>query len=479
MGFLVVQRLDGSGVPQSQQGWWSTLLIPFLGFLAWWYFVQSFFLRNQDERSQVDDVMQKASVGDLTGTMSSSTSDSLGSFGRHLETVLKRMSEMVANIRSAAVQLGDTGKKLVDDTKLLSDKAQTQGDHLKQTALHVRKVSETVSRNAEASQEISLMTESLHKEASGAGDLMKKTVDNMGPLQATSARMNDIVGTIDSLAFQTNLLALNAAVEAARAGEQGRGFAVVAAEVRRLAKRSQEASAEVRSLIAESSQRVGATVVDIEGVSEMMASLISGIHEIAINVSVMAEGSANQSAALEEVVQAVGDLDTLTHENAVLVARAAGNSDRMISQASVLEISVSHIHLRQGSADEARQLVFDAMVHIGSVGLQQAIADFHKPDGSFLYKDLYIFIFNRDGVYQVCGADQSRVGVSLRDINGTDGDKLVRDAWEICDSDGGGWVGYSITNPGTGTVQDKVSYVVPVDQNRLIGCGCYINQGWS
>ncbi len=483
--FLTVLHLMGLSDPPkgtaqgaSSAEFWLTLAVALIGVMLWGYGVLSFFKSNRLDREHIDRVMQQATTGDLTGTAGLLGIDSMGNFGKQFELVTTRMSEMVANIRSAAVQLGDTGKKLVDDTRSLADRAQAQGENLTQTAMHVRRVSETVSRNADASQEISTMTDLLHKEASGAGEEMKLTVSSLGPLQATSGRMNEIVGTIDSIAFQTNLLALNAAVEAARAGEQGRGFAVVAAEVRRLAKSSQVAAGEVRELIRESSERVGNTVAQIERINKVMESLVTGIGEIATNVNVMAEGSAGQSSALQDVVNAVGDLDVLTQENAALVVRASANSDEMTAQASGLEISVSHIQLRQGSADEARQMVFDAMVEIGRSGLRDAIDVFHDTKSRFNWKDLYVFVLDRQGAYVACGSNRSRVGTRLDDLLGDVGAKLTVDAWEVCDRDGGGWVTYSIDNPVTKEVQTKLSYVVPIDPERLIGCGCYVNAQW-
>ncbi|MDP2000343.1 MAG: methyl-accepting chemotaxis protein [Rhodoferax sp.] len=454
-----------------------TVAIAVLGLLLWWYLLLSFFYTSRHDRAQTDAAIEQAAQGDLTG-LADSGIDSLGNFGRHMDTMMTKMSAIVANIRTAAVLLGDTGKKLVDDTLALSERANTQGEHLQQTSLHVKRVSETVARNASASQEISMMTASLHKEADSAGQLMTQAMQGMGPLQVTSGRMTDIIGTIDGIAFQTNLLALNAAVEAARAGEQGRGFAVVAAEVRGLAKRSQTAAAEVRVLIADSSARVGTTVSEIRQVNEMMESLISGIGEIAINVNVMAEGSAAQSAALDEVVSAVGDLDLLTQENTGLIANASGNSDRMIAQASALEISVGDIQLRQGTADQARQMVFDAMIHLSKFGLERAAADFQNAQGAFIHRDLYVFVFNRAGYYVVHGAAPQKDGTPLRAIEGLDADKLVSDAFAVCDEAQGGWVTYAITNPLTGVVQAKISYVKPLDEDRLIGCGCYLNADW-
>jgi methyl-accepting chemotaxis protein len=445
--------------------------------LLWWYLQFCFFKITRQERDRTEKAIRAASEGDLAYN-SHSDVKTLGNFGHHFETMIINMSAIVANIRTAAVLLGDTGKKLVDDTRSLAERAATQGEHLQQTSLHVKHVSETVARNAAAAHEVSMMTSSLHTEADTAGGMMKEAVKSMDPLETTSRRMSEIIGVIDGIAFQTNLLALNAAVEAARAGEQGRGFAVVAAEVRNLAKRSQSAAAEIRTLIAESSTRVGETVVGIRQINATMESLISGIAEIAMNVNVMAEGSASQSAALEEVVHAVGDLDVLTHENSALVERASLNSDRMIAQASALEISVGDIRLRQGTADQARQMVFDAIVNLRTQGMERASADFHDKNGPFIDRDLYIFIFDRNGRYVVHGALPEKDGTPLRAITGLDADQLVADAWSVCDQDQGGWVTYSITNPLTGEIQGKSSYVMPLDDQRLIGCGCYINAQW-
>ena len=469
---LFLTHLMGNGL----YGPWAIGLI-LAAVLLWWYFQLCFFKITRGERDRTERAMRAVSDGDLTGSVGSGAR-TLGNFGRHFETMIGHMSAIVANIRTAAVLLGDTGKKLVDDTRSLAERAAAQGQHLQQTSLHVKHVSETVARNASAAHEVSMMTTSLHNEANSAGTMMHEAVKSMVPLEATSKRMSEIIGVIDGIAFQTNLLALNAAVEAARAGEQGRGFAVVAAEVRNLAKRSQSAAAEIRSLIAESSARVGETVEGIRKINETMESLISGIGEIAMNVNVMAEGSASQSAALEEVVHAVGDLDVLTHENTELVDRASFNSDRMIAQASTLEISVGDIRLRQGTADQARQMVFDAMVHIRSQSFERAVADFHDKKGPFIDRDLYVFIFDRAGRYVVHGAMPEKDGTPLSAVGGLDADALVADAWDLCDREQGGWVNYTITNPVTGAVQGKSSYVMPLDQNRLIGCGCYLNSQW-
>lgn len=418
---------------------------------------------------------QLAKDGDLSTRVKYNGSDNWGEVGRALEQMLDSLSEMVGLVREAGAALGESGRGLVQDTQALSERAQTQGESLKHTALHVRKVSDTVARNADAAQEVSMMTSSVHKEAETADQLMQQAVRSMGPLQATSARMNEIIGTIDGIAFQTNLLALNAAVEAARAGEQGRGFAVVAAEVRALAKRSQVAAAEVRGLIAESSSRVDTTVSEISQVNALMDSLVSGIREIALNINVMAEGSAAQSTALTEVVNAVGNLDTLTQENATLIEHASSKSDALINQTLDLDSAVGFIRLRNGTYAEAQQMVIDGTLHVSAVGLERAAADFHDPAGPFIDRDLYLFAFDRAGEYMVFGADPSRIGTNVKNTPGLDGGELLRQCWEAADG-GGGLVEYAYTNFLTGVLRNKVSYVVRISDDICLGCGSYVTR---
>jgi hypothetical protein len=284
--------------------------------------------------------------------------------------------------------------------------------------------------------------------------------------------MSEIIGTIDSIAFQTNILALNAAVEAARAGEQGRGFAVVASEVRSLAGRSQKAAAEVRTLIVASSTQVTRTVEEIQKTGELMTSLVSGIREVAMNVDSMADGSAKQSIALQEVVQAVGDLDRVTIENSALVERTSHRSARLMQRSRQLEEAVSYIQLRQGTADEAMKMVERAYSHLNAVGTHQAFKDFHDPAGEFLDRDLYIFVLDRQGNYVVLGADSSREGQYVGDTPGVDAEQLIEDAWDRAEK-GGGWVEYNIQNMVTGDVRGKSSFVLKIDDDHLIGCGAY------
>jgi methyl-accepting chemotaxis protein len=442
------------------------------GFLVLFYLMLGFFVATLRSIRVLHYALIDGTSGNLATKVEMPGSDELAEISREFEKMLEVLSALVADVRSASAMVTHTGAQLVEDGHMLSQRTQSQAISLQEATTNVGKVSDTVGRNSEAAQEVSMMTNSLHSEAGNASGLMAQTVDGMVALQTTSSRMTEIIGTIDSIAFQTNLLALNAAVEAARAGDQGKGFAVVAAEVRALARRSQSAASEVRALIAESNASVGDTVKQIQNVSQLMGSLVTGISEIAQNVETMAEGSVKQSIALAEVVQTVGDLDKVTIENSGLVDRTSHRSSRLMQRSRQLEEAVTYIKLRQGTTDEAMALATKAHALIQRVGFDQAFATLHDKASEFVDRDLYVFVFDREGVYRVMGADVNRVGTTLFDALGVDAQQLLDDAWDRC-AQGGGWVEYDIINIASGDVRSKASYVLPLDNERLVGCGAY------
>jgi methyl-accepting chemotaxis protein len=436
------------------------------------YALMSFALATQESLEQLQHVMERATEGNLGERVATTGRDELAELGTKFEGMLTSISEMVADVRSASAMVTHVGEQLVEDGHALSTRTQSQSASLEEATTNVSAVSDTVARNSESAHEVSLMTKSLQGEAEHASGLMDGTVHGVASLQETSSKMAEIIGTIDGIAFQTNILALNAAVEAARAGEQGRGFAVVASEVRSLAGRTQSAAAEVRKLIAESSERVAETVDEIRKTGALMSSLVGGIREVASNVETMADGSAKQSIALQEVVRAVGDLDKSTVENSALVDRTAHRSSRLMQRSGQLEQAVSHIKLRQGSADEAMAMVRKAYELFRQVGYDQAFRDFHDKAGPYVDRDLYIFILDREGVYKMMGADRDKVGTRVSDVPGVNAAQLLADAWARAEK-GGGWIEYNITSPTSGEVRGKSSFVLPIDADRLIGCGAY------
>jgi len=182
--------------------------------------------------------------------------------------------------------------------------------------------------------------------AARGGEVFKQVVGTMNDISDSSKRIADIIGVIDGIAFQTNILALNAAVEAARAGEQGRGFAVVAAEVRTLAQRSAAAAKEIKTLISDSVGKVeqGGNLVDRAG--STMMEVVDGIRRVTALMGEIAAASQEQTAGIEQVNQAIVQMEHVTQQNAALVEEASASAQAMREQAGKLVDAVGAFKLQ-------------------------------------------------------------------------------------------------------------------------------------
>src|SRR5690606_17234898 len=132
----------------------------------------------------------------------------------------------------------------------------------------------------------------------------------------SARKITDIIGVIDGIAFQTNILALNAAVEAARAGEEGRGFAVVAGEVRNLAQRSAAAAKEIKILIADSVGQVETGSRLVEQAGATMTEVVESVKRVTAIMSEIMAASQEQSAGIEQINEAITQMDHVTQQNA-------------------------------------------------------------------------------------------------------------------------------------------------------------------
>jgi methyl-accepting chemotaxis protein len=168
----------------------------------------------------------------------------------------------------------------------------------------------------------------------------------MDQIHEASGKIVDIISVIDGIAFQTNILALNAAVEAARAGEQGRGFAVVAGEVRSLAQRSAAAAKEIKTLIDDSSEKVGTGSRLVQEAGSTMGDIVDSVRRVTDILNEITSASQEQSAGIEQVNEAITQMDAVTQQNAALVEEAAAASQSMQDQAARLSAAVAVFKLR-------------------------------------------------------------------------------------------------------------------------------------
>ena len=416
-------------------------------------------------------------AGDFATRIRLRGTDELSVVGQSLDAMTGRLSEMVSDIRSNSSIVAQAGSRLAEDTKALSERTEAQASSLEQTAASVQELSGAVQKSAQGSEAAAGMAAQVRRIAEEGGLAIQSAVASMHDIQASSKRVSDIVGVIEGIAFQTNILALNAAVEAARAGEQGRSFAVVASEVRSLAQRSSSSAREIKALIGASSEHVETGVVQIAGASRTFEEIVSGIREVAQSVQTIHTSTTEQSSGLAQIAQAVQHIDEITQRNAQMVESAFHSSTQLSERAARLAAAVASFRLRQGSADEALALVRKGVALCAAQG-RGGLDSITSAASGLADRDMYVFAFDRQGIYRAFAGKPERVGTAVRDNPGVDGDKLVRDAFEQA-ARGGGWVDYDFANPQTGAVDLKTSYVEPVGDDLVVGCGVYKSRGSS
>ncbi|MFY9510698.1 MAG: methyl-accepting chemotaxis protein, partial [Rubrivivax sp.] len=467
----LVQALDGR-LAASRQQLWIELGATLVGVLLLAYFSLAFYISFMGGVRRLSRGMGQVADGDLAQHFDIEGRDEVADIGRVVERMADRLSTMVAEIRSSAVRVSSTGEKLASGGLALAQRTEEQATSLRQFVATVQQMSGAVAANAAEVQQLDTLTASLHSRAEQGNSAMAETVASLSDLENGSKRVGEIIGVIDGIAFQTNILALNAAVEAARAGEAGRGFAVVASEVRQLAQRSAAAAGEIRQLITRSREQVEGTVNRVQATGSTLRSVVDGVRQVSERLREIAAASQQQSQGLEEMAAAVGNLDEITRQNAVMVEDSQSSSQALVGRAAALADAVGSIRLRQGSADEAQALVQRAQQLIAGQGRGAAEAALHSAEQGFVDRDLYIFLIDREGHYRLHGAKPAMEGKRVHEVPGIDGERFVRDAWAAA-ATGGGWIEYSIVHPVSGLVLPKASWIEALDHNLIIGCGIY------
>ena len=223
----------------------------------------------------------------------------------------------------------------------LSARTEQAAASLEQTAASMEQMSSSVRSNSEAASRAAGLAVVAMAAADSGGSAVLQMTATMDEITASSRKIADIVGLIDSIAFQTNILALNAAVEAARAGDQGRGFAVVASEVRSLARRSTEAAKEIKTLIGSSVERIESGGRKVEEASEAMADIVQKVKQVNALVDEISSASCEQTTGISQVSEAVSLLDRTTQQNAVLVEKSAAAAQSLKVQTTQLSRAVA------------------------------------------------------------------------------------------------------------------------------------------
>ncbi|HSV53631.1 MAG TPA: methyl-accepting chemotaxis protein [Burkholderiaceae bacterium] len=435
------------------------------------YLMLALYLSLSGDFREIAAVMKETASGNLRHRATVRGQDEMAEMAGLMERMNLTLSAMVADIRSNSALVAYAGQSLTAGNRDLADRTEQQAANLEQTAASVEELSSTVQQNAQSAQSADARAVQVRDVAEAGTQAMGRAVESVVGIQQSAKRMSEIIGVIDGIAFQTNILALNAAVEAARAGEQGRGFAVVATEVRTLAQRSADAAKEIRQLISNSGSQVEASVQLIHEAGGSITQIASGIRGVAGSMSEISSSSSEQSSSLSEITLAVRQLDEITQRNAQMVERAVEQAQNLEHRASTLSQAVSAFKLQQGTAEEAAELVQRAVEMRKRTSRDQFLRSVTDKAQGFFDRDMYVFVLDRNGTYLAFGGNQAKVGTRVQDIPGIDGNRLLGSIIDQASIEPG-WVEYDITNPASGKVQTKMSFVQQVD-DVYAGCGVY------
>ncbi len=275
------------------------------------------------------DVARTVASGDLTATIEVGRNDELGKLLGSLADMNRSLAGIVGRVRDTAEKVSAASTQIAAGNTDLSSRTEEQASNLEETAASIEEMTATVNQTAQNAAQANQVASSAAQIAQRGGETVGQVVKTMDGIQASSRKIAEITGLIDSIAFQTNILALNAAVEAARAGDHGRGFAVVAGEVRSLAQRSAEAAREIKSLIGESVERVDAGARLAGDAGATMTEIVGSVNRVSQLIADIAAATGEQSAGIAQANTAVSELDKVTQSNAALVEQSTAASESL------------------------------------------------------------------------------------------------------------------------------------------------------
>jgi len=290
-------------------------------------------------------VALRVAGGDLTSRIEAGSKDEVGELLGALAAMNASLCTMVGEVRRGTETIATASSQIASGNMDLSARTEMQASALQQSASSMEELTGTVQQNADNARAANALAAATATITAEGSDAVAHVAATMDEISDGARRIADITGIIDGIAFQTNILALNAAVEAARAGEQGKGFAVVATEVRNLAQRSAAAAREIRHLIDDSTAKIAGGTELTGRAADTMQRVLASVRQVTGIMADITAASDEQRIGIEQVNQAVGQMDSVTQQNAALVEQAAGAAQALQEQAHTLNDTIRMFRL--------------------------------------------------------------------------------------------------------------------------------------
>ncbi|MCW2488554.1 Tar ligand binding domain-containing protein [Candidatus Symbiopectobacterium sp. NZEC127] len=315
--------------------------------------------------SRVIHHIRAISGGDLTQSIQAESKNEIGQLASSLKEMQSSLITTVSDVRTSSDSIYTGASEISVGSNDLSSRTEQQASALEETAASMEQLTATVKQNTDNARQAAALAKNASETAQKGGHVVNTVITTMKDISDSSTQIAHITNVIDGIAFQTNILALNAAVEAARAGEQGRGFAVVAGEVRNLAQRSAQAAKEIKSLIENSVSRVNTGSEQVQDAGETMKEIVTAVTRVTDIMGEIATASDEQSRGIEQVSQAVAEMDGVTQQNAALVEQSAAAAAALEDQANYLRQAVATFKITeatraQGAAQSSKSAVLPA-----------------------------------------------------------------------------------------------------------------------
>ncbi|NVF16442.1 methyl-accepting chemotaxis protein [Vreelandella maris] len=294
--------------------------------------------------------------GGLTNQIEVHGRNEISTLNQALQEMQARLVDIIGLLRQSGDQVALSSREIAAGSEDLATRTEEQASALQETATSMEQINSTVRQTSESATSANQLSEEAVGKATESREAVTRTSQLMETMQASSRRVQDIIGTIEEIAFQTNILALNASVEAARAGEHGRGFAVVAGEVRKLAGNSAEASKEIRAIILEITQNITAGAEQSGQTQEEMDATMQAIQKVTTMMQTIQDAVKEQESGISQVSIAVNQMDSATQQNVSLVEQTSTAAASLEDEADRLADLVGTFQLREGVASSTPSL---------------------------------------------------------------------------------------------------------------------------